>query len=275
MIINIDKPFHEIEHEAWIQRAGEYDSIFAPISTQAIEGILASLGTLKGKRLLDAACGTGHLTAAASEHGAISEGIDFAHTMVAIARLNYPGERFQDADATNLPFDDCSFEAVTCCFGLSHMENPQRAVREAFRVLKPGGHYAFTLWYGADDGNEAQAIVQDALARFATTPFILPEEWTILRYANKMDCQTITKQAGFGAPVFKKLPIVLRTKSALEVSAIIAKISVRTKMVLDCQPPDIRQRILESVCASAETHRAKGMISLKWPALLTVVQKPN
>jgi ubiquinone/menaquinone biosynthesis C-methylase UbiE len=270
----MDRSFHEIEHEAWVQRAGEYDGLFAAVSTQAIDSILASLRPLQGKRLLDVACGTGHLVAAASNQGAVSEGIDFAHTMVDIARLNYPQERFQTADATNLPFDDYSFEAVTCSFGLSHMENPQRVVREAFRVLKPGGQYAFTLWYGADDGNEAQAIVQDALARFATTSFNLPEKWTILRHANENACQAITKQAGFGAPVFKKLPIVLLTQSAAEVVALINKVSVRTKMILDLQPPEIRQHIFEFIRVRAETYRENGVIGLAWPALLTDVQKP-
>jgi ubiquinone/menaquinone biosynthesis C-methylase UbiE len=269
------KSFHEIEHEAWIQRAVDYDSVFAAVSTQAIGGILAGLSPLQGKRFLDVACGTGHLVAAASNQGAVSEGIDFAHTMVDIARLNYPQKRFQVADATDLPFDDFSFNAVTCSFGLSHMENPQRAVREAFRVLKAGGRYAFTLWYGADDGNEAQAIVQDALARFATIPFALPDKWTQLRFANKNDCQAITQQAGFWTPVFTKLPIVLRTQSAEEVVTLINKVSVRTKMILDLQPPEMQQHICEFIRLGAETYRENGAIELVWPALLTVVQKPN
>ena len=64
------------------------------------------------------------------------------------------------ADATDLPYADRSFDAVTCAFGLSHMENPQAAVAEAFRVLKAGGRYAFTLWFGAEDGNELHTMVK-------------------------------------------------------------------------------------------------------------------
>ena len=39
-----------------------------------------------------------------------------------------------------LPFADRSFDYVTCLEGLEHIENPQQAMREFARVLKPGGH---------------------------------------------------------------------------------------------------------------------------------------
>src|SRR5512139_3491246 len=97
----LNKSFHDINYDAWSQRASFYDALFAPVSMQAIDSILDSLGALRGKHHLDVACGTGHLVAAASKRGAISEGVDFAQTMVAIARLNYPQERFQVADATD------------------------------------------------------------------------------------------------------------------------------------------------------------------------------
>ncbi|MEA2446263.1 MAG: hypothetical protein QOJ12_3559, partial [Thermoleophilales bacterium] len=39
-----------------------------------------------------------------------------------------------------LPYDDSSFDHITCIEGLEHIENPQQAIREFSRVLKPGGH---------------------------------------------------------------------------------------------------------------------------------------
>ena len=170
-----EKSFSEIEQEAWDQRAGYYDELFVPISIQAIPSILDGLGSLAGKRHLDVACGTGHLVAAAAQRGAISEGIDFAEAMIEVARENYPGQKYNQADATQLPFDDASFDAVTCAFGLSHLEYPQEAVDEAFRVLAPGGRFAFTLWFGPDDGNELMAIVKGAVTAHTVTPVLLPE----------------------------------------------------------------------------------------------------
>lgn len=270
----VEKTFHEIEHEAWSERASEYDDLFASVSTQAISYILDSLGYLKGKRHLDVACGTGHLVAAACARGATSEGVDFAEPMIEIARATYPKSNFRVADATDLPNEDQSFEMVTCAFGLLHMENPQAAVNEAFRVLKAGGCFVFTLWFGAKEGNEIKQITQDAFKKYATVPFSLPPQWTQLREANEQTCETITRQAGFCMPTFKKLPIVWQSHSADDYIGKSDKLSIRTKMVIDAQPPEIRQQIQDDILIEIEARRSNGIISLAWPALLTMVQKP-
>ncbi|MFN2152044.1 MAG: class I SAM-dependent methyltransferase, partial [Anaerolineales bacterium] len=271
----MNKSLHEIEYEAWSQRADYYDSLFAPVSTQAVRDILNSLGEIGGKKHLDVACGTGHLVAAASKRGAISEGVDFAPAMVAAAQANYSGEYFQTADASDLPFEDGSFDVVTCSFGLLHMEKPQAAVDEAFRVLKSGGCFAFTLWYGAEDGNDHHAITKAALARHATKDVKLSKNWTQLRSANEQACQAITERAGFGNPVFKKLPIIWHITSGQEVIDLLLKLSVRTKMVIEQQPTAAQERIYQQILFEAEARRTNGFVHLKWPALLTVVQKPK
>ena len=192
--------------------------------------LLDAAGLRAGESVLDVACGTGHLVAAASKRGAISEGIDFAQAMVDAARTTYPAENFRVADATELPHDNHSLDAVTCAFGLSHMEHPKAAVDEAFRVLKAGGRFAFTLWFGPEDGNEFYQMVQEALTALATTSFVLPEKWTQLRLADEQACKAITLQAGFGTPSFKKIPIVWQTDSAHDVAALADKLSVRTRI---------------------------------------------
>ena len=236
-----EKTFSEIEQEAWDQRADFYDEIFAPISKQAIPSILDGLGSLAGKRHLDVACGTGHLVAAAAQRGAVSEGIDIARSMIEIARENYPGQKYSQADATELPFDDTSFDAVTCAFGLSHLENPQAAVDEAFRVLEPGGRFAFTLWFGPDDGNELQAIVKEAVAAYAVTAVSLPQSWTQLRWADEQRCVQLLQQAGFARPDFKRLPIVWTYKEWEDILAILERISIRGKRIIDSQPAAIQR----------------------------------
>jgi ubiquinone/menaquinone biosynthesis C-methylase UbiE len=271
----VDKPLHEIEHEAWTQRAGNYDELFAPISKQAIKYILESLGKVEGKKILDVACGTGHLVAAASAQGAMSEGIDFAQAMVEAARRTYPKESFRVADARQLPHEDRSFDAVTCAFGLSHTEHPAVAISEAFRVLKPGGTLACTLWFGPDDGNELQKIVKDALKAFSTEVFALPTEWTQLRFADQQACTALTRQAGFGVPSFKRLPIVWKTASLQAVEDIVEKLSVRTKIIIDHQLPAAQRQIYKYVRSKTESRRTNGIITLAWPALLTVVHKPQ
>jgi ubiquinone/menaquinone biosynthesis C-methylase UbiE len=271
----MDKSLHEIERVAWSQKAEIYDSLFALISKQAIGDILDNLGELKGKRHLDVASGTGHLVAAASQQRAASEGIDFAEPMIEVARKTYPRNIFKVGDATQLPYEKDSFDAVTCAFGLSHMEYPQAAVNEAFRVLKPGGRFAFTLWFDGKNGNDLFKIVSDAHARFVTDSFVLPETWTQMRFANEHDCESVTGKSRFGAPLFKRLPIAWQITSAQQAVEILGKMSVRTKMILERQPPVIQRRIREYILVELEAQRTNGVISLAWPALLTVVQKPG
>lgn len=263
----------EIEQEAWDQRADYYDDIFAAVSKQAIPDILDGLGTLAGKRHLDIACGTGHLVAEASRRGAISEGTDFSQPMIDTARKNYPGERFSLTDAARLPFESGSFDAVTCAFGLSHMENPQQAINETFRVLAPGGCFAFTLWFGPDDGNELQAIVKNAVAAHARTTFQLPDAWTQLRFADEQLCAKMVRKAGFGRPEFKRLPITWTSRNREEILVFIDKLSVRGKMIIDGQPPEVKQYITENILGEAETHRTNGVITMNWPALLVSARK--
>ena len=270
-----EKTLHEIELEAWSQRAANYDALFAAISTQAIDGILTSLEPLQGQRQLDVACGTGHLVAAASHRGAISEGIDFAPTMIAAAQASYPAEHFQVADATDLPHADHTFDAVTCAFGLPHMEHPQAAVKEAFRVLKAGGRFAFTLWCGAENGGEWFAIVKAALAQHMEVEAELPAAWVQLRFADEQACRAITTPAGFDPPVFTRLPIVWQTTSAQQIMDIFDKLSVRTKMIMDRQPLAVQHDVQDHIRSELEARRTNGVITLAWPALLTLVQKPR
>ncbi|MEJ2707891.1 MAG: class I SAM-dependent methyltransferase [Anaerolineales bacterium] len=270
-----DKIIYELEYRTWSNSASEYDDLFAAVSTQAIGKILENLGQVQGKHHLDIACGTGHLVAAASQRGAISEGVDFVPAMVAAAQANYPAERFQVGDAVALPYEDGAFDLVTCSFGLSHMINPHAAVNEAFRVLKAGGCFAFTLWFSGEDGNTPRAIIKTAIEKYAMIDSEFPQKWSQLREPNPSACEKLTHQAGFSSPVFIKLPIIWRVNTSQEVVNLFMKLSVRTKMLIDLQPVAAQQRIYEYVLSEVEAHRTNGFIPLDWPALLTVVQKPK
>ena len=92
--------------------------------------------------ILDIAAGTGTSSASLARNGAHVVAADFSAGMIEVGRqrhANNPAITFTRADATELPFDDESFDAVTISFGLRNIVNPQRALSEFFRVTKPGG----------------------------------------------------------------------------------------------------------------------------------------
>lgn len=99
-----------------------------------------------GMRLLDCGCGPGTITAGFAELVAPGEvvGTEIEESHVAIARENavkrgVPNIRFETADIYELPFADASFDAVFISAVLGNLREPRRGLREAYRVLKPGG----------------------------------------------------------------------------------------------------------------------------------------
>ncbi len=93
---------------------------------------------------LDIATGTGYIPLWIWKHwrDKVSvTGIDLTEGMLKIARLRMPNWEFIVGDALNLPFDNNSFDVATVTFGLRNMEDPAKALSEAYCVLKPGGYF--------------------------------------------------------------------------------------------------------------------------------------
>ena len=101
--------------------------------------MVRALGIAPGDRVLDIAAGTGTSSAAIARTGARVTALDFSAGMVAVGRQRHPDIEFVEGDATALPFDDSSFEAVTVSFGLRNVNDPHAALAEMRRVLVPGG----------------------------------------------------------------------------------------------------------------------------------------
>jgi len=107
--------------------------------------VLWRLATVKaldlkpGERVLDVAAGTGTSAKALARTGAEVVALDFSPGMVEQGRKKHPGIEFIEGDAQALPFPSASFDAVTISFGLRNVHNPQLALGEMYRVLKPGG----------------------------------------------------------------------------------------------------------------------------------------
>jgi demethylmenaquinone methyltransferase/2-methoxy-6-polyprenyl-1,4-benzoquinol methylase len=92
-----------------------------------------------GERILDIAAGTGTSAAALAKTGARVIAFDFSPGMIAEGRRRHPDIEFIEGNAEHLPFGDNEFDAVTISFGLRNVNNPQAALAEMYRVLKPGG----------------------------------------------------------------------------------------------------------------------------------------
>lgn len=98
----------------------------------------------RGTRLLDVACGAGLSLELAAARGATCAGIDASPRLVAIARDRSPDADVRVGDMGALPWDDGSFDVVTSFRGI--WGTTPKAVREAHRVLAPGGRIGMTCY---------------------------------------------------------------------------------------------------------------------------------
>lgn len=137
--------FTEFEHHGWETISSSYEQHFAALTSQSASAILDAANVGSGTRFLDVCTGPGILTAGATERGAQAIGLDFSAEAIGIARRNVPNAEFRQGDAQALPFADDSFDAVVCGFGLLHLPEPEKAITEMKRVLKPGGCAAMSV----------------------------------------------------------------------------------------------------------------------------------
>ena len=96
----------------------------------------------RGERILDLGAGTASSSASLAASGADVVAADFSPGMLAEGRRRHghlPNLSFVEADATDLPFADGEFDAVTMSYSLRNVHDPKKALAELFRVTKPGG----------------------------------------------------------------------------------------------------------------------------------------
>lgn len=93
---------------------------------------------------LDDGCGTGILLPDLANRCESVHAIDLSPDMLAQARRRAPGVDIREGDAENLPFQDGFFRSVVCRGSLHHVPSREKAFREAYRVLAPGGLLALT-----------------------------------------------------------------------------------------------------------------------------------
>lgn len=262
--------FQDMEHEGWDKRAGGYRDLFGSITSQGVGPLLDALGSLEGCDFLDIACGTGEVAGAARRRGARAQGVDFAEKMVAQAREKFAAVEFRRGEAQELPFEDASFDAAACGFGLPYFADPVQALRSARRVLRPGGRFALTTWCGPTQGGEFFAFVDQVLAEHGIAEVSSPMRTPMFRLGDAEECHRCLVEAGFNVSRIDVVDLVWSTFSPRAIPEMIDASMIWTSNALHQQAPAVRDSIARVIDVAGERMRKGGKIAFRLPALLAV-----
>lgn len=273
---NAPRTFREFEQAGWEDASliNKYHEKLSLVTTQSVEALLDAADVRRGSKVLDVATGAGYNAAAAMGRGADAIGVDFSAAQVGLAQRIYPGGQFRLGDAEALPFTSNTFDAVVNGFGMCHLPNPDLALREAFRVLKPGGKVAFAVW-DAPERTVGFGAIYAGIRAHGTMDIDLPSGPNFFLFSDPEYCISALKRAGFISATCGQAKQVWTMTDPDELFEVILNGSVRAAATLRAQNEDalnaIRQLTRDAVCSYKRGH----LYEVPMPAVVAAGTKPQ
>jgi ubiquinone/menaquinone biosynthesis C-methylase UbiE len=271
---NSGQSFREFEQAGWENPhvVSKYHEHLSAVTTQSIGPLLDAAGVCQGSRVLDVATGAGYVAGAATQRGADATGIDFSAAQVRMARDTYPAVRFEQADAEALPFEPGTFDAVVNGFGMCHLPNPDVALREAFRVLKPGGRVAFAVW-DVPERAVGFGAVYVAVRAHGSMDVGLPVGPNFFFFSDPEQSTKALRDAGFVSPSCNRVPQVWRLSYPDELFEVVTEGSVRAAATIRSQTPSARDAIRAALRETVTAYKQGDHFEVPMPAVIATAVK--
>lgn len=143
-----------VQRYGWDKAARYYEGFWQQQLKPAQDKLLDMANLQPGERIIDTACGTGLVSFPAAEKVGSAGFVlatDISDGMVQLGEeiaqeKKYSNIRFERMDAEELTISDAEYDVATCALGLMYVPDPVKALKEMYRVIKPGGRAIAAVW---------------------------------------------------------------------------------------------------------------------------------
>jgi SAM-dependent methyltransferase len=255
-----------------------YESHLVPLLFEPYAADLANrVAGRHPSRVLETAAGTGAVTRAMAH--ALPLNVELVATdlnqpmLDRAAAIGTPRPiKWQQADATRLPFDDASFDVVVCQFGVMFFPDKARAFSEARRVLRNGGVLLFNVWDRIEENDFANTVTATLAGLFPADPPLFMRRTPHGYFDTELISRDLADAGFSAAPHFETIAARSRATSA------------RAPAVGLCQGTPLRSEIearsgggvddATSACATAIAERfGTGPVDGKIQAHVVIAQR--
>jgi ubiquinone/menaquinone biosynthesis C-methylase UbiE len=274
----------EGQRQDWNRVAGgweKWDRFFDEQMAFLNHRLVADARLRAGMQVLDLGSGTGYpalLDARTVGPNGSVVGLDLAEQMLDVARrkatvLGLSNVTFRTGDATTLPLEANSFDAVTSRFCLMFLPEIPKAAAEIARVLRPGGWVATAVW-SAPEKNPSIGLSMEAIKQVVDLPPPDPTAPGIFRLAKPGDLSGIMQQAGMVDVTDQEFLAEWSYASAEEYYTSLMEIAAPVQNLMaklsDAQKQEVKHRITQA----ASNYRRGNSITFPLAVRMVAARKP-
>ena len=205
------------------EAAAGYEEFFVPaIFEKWPPKIISIAGISEGDHVLEVGCGTGVFARQAvkrvGDNGRLV-GLDLSESMLGVARKICPTVEFRQGNVMALPFDDNAFDVVVSSFMLMFVPDPEKAVQEMMRVLKPEGKLVVAVWEALKNNPVYSGLceiagkrIDEAAGTSLAWPFLLGEDGRLNQIFDTAGVSDVTINKYDGRAKFDSLESFVTTE---------------------------------------------------------------
>src|SRR4030043_929297 len=195
-----EKEYDSLIRKVYDILAPFYDIVTMPFS-RVRDKVVNFTDARNASKILDVATGTGKQAFAFAKKGCDVIGVDLSEAMLKVAnkKNKYGNVKFEVGDATNLPFEDNSFDVSCVSFGLHDMPLTirEKALKEMVRVTKTKGMIVIVDY----------ALPKNKIGRFLTYHFIILYEGKYYSNFIKSDLEALLRKTGI--EIKEEVPVLI------------------------------------------------------------------